>query len=502
MATTKEIKELQLQMANNGFTTPAIAAEIMRRFGHRPRAAWRLARGWSQDDVAGHYNERHGAGARAPMSATRISAFERWPGKGERPSTSTLCRLAELYETAPADLLDPDDLAAVPAADRPSYQALITPRASELTPLITESAASVPYRRSEAESDITHDPAEVMMAAAREGSEHAEQAEQREIGDATLEQFRAEVARLSQAWMSGEPFPLFIEMTRLRARIWAALERRIWPPDQTDLHFLLGILHGLMAAASNSLGNAQAAEELIRTGWAYASTIGHQPLMGWLRLEQSAVVYWERPRQSRELARTGLQYLSEGPHAVELYVRLARAAARLGDTQTASQAIQDARRAHNPDYHDDLLELGGEFTISQATQYSHAGSALLANPDLSSQREAVLQLQQALSLYQAGPAPGEEHFWGSEASARIELATGMARTGELESAVSTLEPILLLPPAKRTDSVLKRLGQLRPALTATRYHGARPAAELDEQIEHFATETIVNDLRELPTGRD
>ena len=54
------------------------------------------------------------------------------------------------------------------------------------------------------------DPAverEVLMAA-HEGSERAEQAERRDIGDATLEQLHADVARLSVESMTGEPFPL------------------------------------------------------------------------------------------------------------------------------------------------------------------------------------------------------------------------------------------------------------------------------------------------------
>jgi hypothetical protein len=40
--------------------------------------------------------------------------------------------------------------------------------------------------------------------AAHEGSDHAEQAERRDIGDATLERLRADVVRLSAALMTAE----------------------------------------------------------------------------------------------------------------------------------------------------------------------------------------------------------------------------------------------------------------------------------------------------------
>ncbi len=38
---------------------------------------------------------------------------------------------------------------------------------------------------------------------------HAEHAERRDIGDATLEQLHADVARLSRAYMNGQPLALF-----------------------------------------------------------------------------------------------------------------------------------------------------------------------------------------------------------------------------------------------------------------------------------------------------
>src|SRR5713226_858781 len=108
---------------------------------------------------------------------------------------------------------------------------------------------------------------EVLMAA-HEGSENAAQAEQRGIGDTTLEQRRADVTRLSRDYMTGEPFPLFLEMRRVRSRMHDALDRRMWPRDATDLYLLLGCLNGLMAIAAKALGYLSAAEELARAGWA------------------------------------------------------------------------------------------------------------------------------------------------------------------------------------------------------------------------------------------
>ena len=142
--------------------------------------------------------------------------------------------------------------------------------------------------------------------AAHEGSDHAEQAERRDIGEATLEQLRADVVRLSLESMTAEPFPVFREMRRLRSRIYAALDRQLWPRDQTELYFLLGALNCLMAVAASDLGYSQAGEELVRAAWAYATAIDHRPLMAHLRIELAGIAYWQRPRQSRDLAQSGL----------------------------------------------------------------------------------------------------------------------------------------------------------------------------------------------------
>ena len=84
--------------------------------------------------------------------------------------------------------------------------------------------------------------------AAHEGSEHAERAEQRGIGDATLDQLRADVTRLSREYMTGDPFHPFLEMRRVRNRMHEALDRRMWPRDATTLYLLLGCLNGLMGS--------------------------------------------------------------------------------------------------------------------------------------------------------------------------------------------------------------------------------------------------------------
>lgn len=334
--------------------------------------------------------------------------------------------------------------------------------------------------------------------AAHESGEHAEQAERRDIGEATLEQLRADVTRLSRAYMTGEPFPLFLDMRRVRNRMHAALDRRLWPRDQTDLYFLVATINCLMAIAADDLGFPAAAEELVRAGWAYAVAIDHRPLMAYLRLQQSDIDYWTRPRQSRDLARSGLSYLSGGPNAAQLHFRYARASARLGEADAAQQAIAAADEAREREHHDDLLEIGGEFDLSRATQHWLAGAAFIELPNGGA--AAASELERATELYRSGPEPGEYHSYRCEALAHADLATARLRAGQLDGAAAALQPVLTLDVARRVDSLPQRLSRVRAELAQPVFRGSAQASELDQRIEEFGRETVAADLHSLPAG--
>jgi hypothetical protein len=95
----KQRDALRERMLGDGRSRQAIAEELSRRWGYRPRLAWRYAHGWSQETAADMFNQRHDDSGRAPMSGTRIGAYERWPDGGERPNVRTLRSLAEVYGT-------------------------------------------------------------------------------------------------------------------------------------------------------------------------------------------------------------------------------------------------------------------------------------------------------------------------------------------------------------------------------------------------------------------
>ncbi len=340
---------------------------------------------------------------------------------------------------------------------------------------------------------LSSDPApsairrEVLMAA-HEGSERAERAEQRGIGEATLEQFRADTASLAVAYLTGETFGLFTEMRRVRNRITEALGRRQWPRDAAELYLLAGCLSALMAAAAVNLGYPEAAGELTRAGWAYATIIDHRPLMARLRLCAAYAAYWSgHPKAATDLARSGLGFLADGQGAAQLHLFGGLAAARRGDLASARQAIAAARDARDREHHDELLEIGGEFGFSRATQSYYAGfllSEAARGPRHSV--EAAAELEHATSLYAAGPGLGEQHSRRCQMLAHTDLAIARLRAGALDAAIVALEPVLVLPPGERTAVQGQRLSAARAELAQPAYRGSAQARGLAEQLAAFA----------------
>lgn len=124
-----EQRSLREKMRALGLSHRQIAVEFTRRYGLRPRAAWRHAYGWSLKDAAEQINSRAAdtgldPAGNAAMTGPHLCEYENWPGPGpkpagRRPTPLVLALLAATYSTPDVhDLLDYADYEHIPPADR------------------------------------------------------------------------------------------------------------------------------------------------------------------------------------------------------------------------------------------------------------------------------------------------------------------------------------------------------------------------------------------------
>ena len=402
---------------------------------------------------------------------------ERYPDSGITPGSTAAMAVSAAVTTVPVPAQATDGITGLPGPHLPA-------------------SAAIAYRGRQ-EPGLGHFAVEhEVLMAAHDSSDHAAEHEQHGIGEATLEQLRADLARLSSLSDTSAPLSAFLDMRRVRDRIYRLLDRPLWPGEQADLYFLLGCLHELMGLAANRLGYPDAAEELIRAGWAYANAIDHNPLRGMLRARLSYVMYWRGwYSESRDLAADGLRYASEGLVGANLHLEHARALARLGDPDAARREVGLAHAARHAGHSDDLTQIGGEeFALSRAATCSMAGGALA---EVGDGREAAGELETAVSLYDAGPGPGEQHGVAGKALAGADLAVVRVRSGALDGAVAALEPVLILPPAQRVSTLTARLARVRDELAAPVFRGSPQARDLGDQIEEFGREAVTAGLHSL-----
>jgi hypothetical protein len=261
----------------------------------------REARGWAKREMARRIIEAgQAAGDTTVPGITHMCRYiRRWEGG---------VRMTERYKFyyCTALSIPPSQFGTAPP--EPAYAYAVLAGTGHRLP----ASVTVAYRGEYASDPGGFAVEQEMLMTAHESSDRAGEAGQPGLREVTFEQLRTDVARLTSLTDTGEPFATFLEMRRVRDRIYKLLDRRLWPREQTDLYFLLGCLNGLMGVNAQRLGYPDAAEELIRAGWAYASAIDHQPLLAQLRQQLSYVTYWRGTRpagRSRppSTAATGLQ---------------------------------------------------------------------------------------------------------------------------------------------------------------------------------------------------
>ncbi|MGH3773966.1 MAG: hypothetical protein ACRDRW_21680 [Pseudonocardiaceae bacterium] len=307
------------------------------------------------------------------------------------------------------------------------------------------------------------------------------------VGAGTLDQLADDVRRLVVAYLQ-QPLPtLLSDLVDTQDRAFTLLEGRQRPEQTRDLYLVAGITCGLMAMASQDLGSHHDAMTQARTGYACADNSGHDGLRAWTRGLQANITYWSgRFEDSLRYTQLGTEAAarSRGTAGVLLASNEARALAALNRPDQVHVAVARAAEARDRVQPDELDILGGVCNFSRPPQLHFAAEAL----SWGGAPEAVRAEQVALEALNAY-AVARGSSYRNEANTRGALAVARVARGEVDGATEALGPVLELPPAQRTHSIVTSVERVRTALQTINDPG-RNAIDLAGAIEAFTSERL------------
>jgi hypothetical protein len=164
-----EQRKLRERMRGLGMSHADIAAEIARQYRVRPRAAWRIAWGWTLEEAAERYNAlraRNDAQPLMSLTGSRLSEWENWPLSGRKPPLLALCLLAGMYQAGVQDLIDFHDREKLPDTEVLALDKIGTSPGPGTGGTVPDARVPAPARQASPASTAGHDTA----AASTQGS--------------------------------------------------------------------------------------------------------------------------------------------------------------------------------------------------------------------------------------------------------------------------------------------------------------------------------------------
>ncbi|ONH51356.1 hypothetical protein CcI49_36025 [Frankia sp. CcI49] len=334
-----------------------IAVEFARRYQLRPRAAYRVAHGWTQTQAANHINA-HAARAgldpdgAAPMTGPKLSELENWPlpKNRRRPTPQILALLAEVYDTSVHSLIDLDDRENLAPAD--NLLLSMTPKTARVGP----EELPKPRRAVQVEivgKGIRPPTPGITSPAASLGGGFDRQAEMFDIGlrlqylagpstqTPFLDYLDVFIEDCVASYEARGPGHLMPVVVRQRKGVQTLVEGWQTSRDRVRLLRAAGRLSGLAGYMAVNLGDFPLARAYCVEAFTLAVAVEDSDLAAWVRGTESLCAYYAGDyRLALERAREGQTHAAGGPQATRLAVNgEARALGQLGDRDGVREAV-------------------------------------------------------------------------------------------------------------------------------------------------------------------
>jgi tetratricopeptide (TPR) repeat protein len=553
-----EQRVLREKMRALGMSHRQIAVEFARRYGLRPRAAWRHAYGWSQTEAAEQistYAAHAGMGpdgTTVTMTGPHLCEYENWPGEGKepagrRPTPYLLSLLAGVYGCTVHDLLDVADHEHMAPADRITIgksphaneqhghgrgpglgdcdgvsQAKSAARLTPLKPARGGRAASGETAGSRADAAGPAHPQDAEpgsrfaqghdVAAGRAASAALDRLSERALVQAAAHESSAH-AEWAEGSNVGEATleQLDADVRRIATDYVHVPPLPMFAEMLRVRNRIYGLLEGRQKPASAAqlhllagvlcglLANAS-------TDLGYRDAAAEQASAAWAYgdiIGHDGLRAWTRGMQAL------IEYWSGRPqHAV----RLAQSAGRYADSATARVRLHsiearawsllgDAREASR------CMGAASDARESAAAgDYLHDevggvfGFADTKNHCYAG--AAYIHLGQADAALEAASravelyaaGPAAQRSYGAESLARVDMAVACLLKQRLDGAAESLAPVLAIPAGLRIAQLGDRMADVQARLAGAEFSGAQEARDLRDQIDNFVGETLVQEL--------
>ncbi len=300
------------------------------------------------------------------------------------------------------------------------------------------------------------------------------------LHEAVLEQFEAQVLRLAREFLEDSPTVVVQRSHDVRDELFRLLNQPRWPQQARRLYAMASRVCGYLAIASSDFfGHYAAAEDHAGTAWQLAELADHAELRSWIRSLQSAVAFWACEWGSAaELATHALDLAVTRSGVSRAVAMQARALARLGDI-AALREVADTALPDN-DHPDET----GIVLFTDMNRERCLGGAYLwiGDHDI-----AQTHLERALVDYER-----ERSFdYAVITVIRLDLAAVHLGHHDLQAAIAVTEPVLAMPHTRRLAGAVRRLHDLRTALTAEPFSADTTARHWAQQLDAFTTHTVI-----------
>jgi tetratricopeptide (TPR) repeat protein len=284
------------------------------------------------------------------------------------------------------------------------------------------------------------------------------------------------------------PEPLLRESRELRAELMSRLETAHGPRRRVSLCRLASVTSCVIADAQLSLSNVYDAAAEIDLAWRLAEAGDDDSVRVWCASARSWVAYLTgQPQQAVKAARAGHRYGRTESARQRLLSMEGSALALAGDQMGALEAFSLADNAREMRQQSDPVfdGIGGIFAASRAKQLQNEanGLTLLQLPG-----RAVTAASQAIELF--AKQSGDSWDYSLEAGAWATLSISFLMLDRPDRAWEALQPVLALPPARRTSYVVMRLRDLLTTADTSPGGDSTDGQSLHVVIDPFITAAV------------